>query len=311
MSATRKTLVGILESNPWVYVLKLPEIGRGLISATDIPQGTVIHKELPIVSCSALGTNGCRVCLTPGGSGNLPDCCHHGEMMMKGGYGPGARWRMVEHGCAWDPLFEYCDTHGERFPLLVAQLACMRVARAMYGDSGASIDDRDMENLCYASMQDIPDAWKDSHDCLMQCFPDMLRADDVISLGWYADMMRRVHPNAFRVDLIDTVGLERDYAAALRSMFAAQESQKSCGSAIYLLSSLFNHSCSPNVEPMFPYNNHMVEMKATRKIEKNEHLCISYIDSENLSVQERQHKLLHGYGFQCRCEKCLEEMVSL
>lgn len=304
--SSRKTLARLLESNPWVYVLNLPELGRGLISSTCIPRGTVIHSELPIVSCLPLGKHGCRVCLSPSGSGDVPQCCDDGDIMSKRGYGAGSPWRRVEDSCTWDPLLEYTASTGEKFPLLVARLACMRMSRSVYGDDCVSVDDRDMENLCFANMSHIPDSWKESHQALLRCFPNKERIENLISVEWYTDMMSRVHPNAFRVDLIDTGALEQDYATALRRMFVEQESESGNGSAVYLLSSLFNHSCSPNVEPVFPHNNHIVEMRALRDIEKNEHLSISYIDS-NLSYEERQHKLLHGYGFQCRCEKCLEE----
>jgi len=311
-SGARKTLSRLVERNPWMYVLQLPEIGRGLVSSTCIPQHTVIHSELPIVSCSPLGNkDGCPLCLTPGGSGDVPHCCDDGEIMVKEGYGPGSGWKRMEESCTWDHLLEYCTRFGEKFPLLVARLACMRVSRDIYGYEEVPLDDRDMENLCYATMSHIPESWKESHEALLQCFPDTKRIGEVITLEWYADMMSRVHPNAFRVDLIDKMGLEHDYAAALRRMFVEQESENGCGSAVYLLSSLFNHSCSPNVEPVFPHNNHIIAFKALRDIQKNEQLTISYIDSINLSYQERQHSLLHGYGFQCQCEKCLEDMAPL
>lgn len=207
----------------------------------------------------------------------------------------------------WEPLMEYAALHREKFPLLVSRIACMRIGRMLYGDNTFSLDDRDMESLCYITGSEIPDQWRESYRALLECFQDQTQVRNMISIDWYADMMRRVHPNAFRVDLINTPELARDYSAALKRMFVQQESEASCGSAIYLVSSLFNHSCTPNVEPSFPYNNHIIEMKALRDIQKNEHLCISYIDSVNLSYEDRQQKLFHGYGFQCQCEKCLEE----
>lgn len=314
--STQKKVAGLIERNPWISLVRLPDFGRGLISAVEIPKGTVIHKELPIVSCPPLQQqttehdgSWCNVCLLPGGSGKMPACCTQGDMMMNTGYGPQARWRKIERMGAWEPLLQYSAMHGEKFPLLVARLACMRIGRRVcHGiDDGGFLDDRDMASLCYATMSQVPRAWEESHQALLECFSDVPEVGNMITLDWYTDMMRRVHINAFRVDLIDILGLENDYAAALKRMFVEQESQESCGSAVYLVSSLFNHSCTPNVEPTFPHNNHIVEIKALRKIERHEQLCISYIDSVNLSYEERQKKLFHGYGFRCQCEKCMEE----
>lgn len=99
-----------------------------------------------------------------------------------------------------DPLLEYAASSGEKFPLLVARLACMRMSRSVYGDDCVSVDDRDMENLCFANMSHIPDSWKESHQALLRCFPNKERIENLISVEWYTDMMSRVHPNAFRVD---------------------------------------------------------------------------------------------------------------
>ena len=43
--------------------------------------------------------------------------------------------------------------------------------------------------------------------------------------------------------------------AAMASAAVTEQQESSLGTAVYLLASLFNHSCSPNVDVTFPTNN--------------------------------------------------------
>ena len=49
----------------------------------------------------------------------------------------------------------------------------------------------------------------------------------------------------------------------------------SVGSAVYLLASLFNHSCEPNVDVHFSRNDGVATFVAARDIDEGEPLCIS------------------------------------
>ena len=49
---------------------------------------------------------------------------------------------------------------------------------------------------------------------------------------------------------------------------------------------------------------------AARDIPAGEQLCISYIDA-SMGVKMRQQKLEWGYGFQCKCEACTEDLKEL
>jgi len=77
------------------------------------------------------------------------------------------------------------------------------------------------------------------------------------------------------------------------------------GSAVYLLASMLNHSCEPNLDVTFPHNNGVVRFTAARDIARNEQLTISYIDAEQ-GTAARQHALEFAYGFRCRCPRCQE-----
>ena len=50
------------------------------------------------------------------------------------------------------------------------------------------------------------------------------------------------------------------------------------GSGLYILQSSINHSCVPNAEITFPYGNHRLALKATREINPEDEICISYLD---------------------------------
>ena len=77
------------------------------------------------------------------------------------------------------------------------------------------------------------------------------------------------------------------------------------GSAAFLLASLFNHSCEPNLVMSWPHNNAVARFTAARDIAAHEQLTISYIDAEQGAAQRRA-ALQFAYGFACRCPRCRE-----
>jgi SET and MYND domain-containing protein len=54
----------------------------------------------------------------------------------------------------------------------------------------------------------------------------------------------------------------------------------SSGSALYLLASMFNHSCEPNMHVSFPHNDSTAVFTAARDIAAGEQLFISYLDTD-------------------------------
>jgi hypothetical protein len=74
------------------------------------------------------------------------------------------------------------------------------------------------------------------------------------------------------------------------------------GQIICLFSSLFNHSCNPNIERVW-YENKSVFF-ANRPIKKGEQLFISYGPSFHfMPIEERSQKNAQ-YGFKCDCQAC-------
>jgi len=97
-----------------------------------------------------------------------------------------------------------------------------------------------------------------------------------------------------------------------------------CGSGVYLILSLFNHSCSPNCTTILEYNNHNsnsntsydshniknpldISIIALRDIEPNTELLITYIPLDQLRA-ERVKQLKTTWLFTCDCKRCAMEL---
>ncbi len=72
---------------------------------------------------------------------------------------------------------------------------------------------------------------------------------------------------------------------------------------IYPISSLFNHSCSPNLYKIRKGLEY--QFYALRDIPKGTEVCHSYIDLDKTTNQRRQD-LQNNYGFACLCPRCIK-----
>ena len=113
-----------------VMLLQVPDAGRTLVAAADIPIGTIIHQELPMLcspAASALHST-CYTCLRPLQSHTISaksscseikfcssECRHQAE----------TSWLRVESSCDLGTLRTACLDSAEKFPLLIGRLACM------------------------------------------------------------------------------------------------------------------------------------------------------------------------------------------
>lgn len=135
-------------------------------------------------------------------------------------------------------------------------------------------------------------------------------ATAALDLQWYCWVQSRLHLNVFRVDTVPPLDLSGDPAALLRAAAAAVGGGASPaspqGSAVYLLASMFNHSCEPNVDVTFPKNNGVLALVAAADVPRHTELTVSYIDT-TAGRDTRQEQLRFGYGFRCQCLRCKEE----
>lgn len=122
----------------------------------------------------------------------------------------------------------------------------------------------------------------------------------------YVAVLARLHLNTFKVDAVLPMDWGNPYAAAAAMM----QPDSSSGSALYLLASLFNHSCEPCVNINFPNNDSTAVFTAARRISAGEQLYISYTDADQ-EVDVRQEYLAFAYGFRCSCHKCQDDIAEL
>jgi len=78
------------------------------------------------------------------------------------------------------------------------------------------------------------------------------------------------------------------------------------GSGLYTLSSQINHSCVPNAEIRFPYNNNRLVVKAIDSINPGDEITICYLNEcmQYRSRHSRVKYLKENYFFTCKCRKC-------
>lgn len=127
----------------------------------------------------------------------------------------------------------------------------------------------------------------------------------VSPFGRYVAVLARLHLNTFKVDAVLPLDWSDMQAAA-----AACYADSSTGSSLYLLGSLFNHSCEPSVNITFPGRDGTAVFTAARRISAGEQLHISYTDTEQ-EVDVRQQYLAFAYGFHCSCPRCSDDVAEL
>ncbi|KAK5057534.1 hypothetical protein LTR84_011534 [Exophiala bonariae] len=95
-----------------------------------------------------------------------------------------------------------------------------------------------------------------------------------------------------------------------------EQSGEFLGWGVWPEASFFNHSCRPNVrkERVGRIWTFAVSEDITGDVlREGEELCITYLggDEKDLDVEERRKKLKGEWGFDCQCQKCVEELHDL
>ncbi|KDR79233.1 hypothetical protein GALMADRAFT_1229155 [Galerina marginata CBS 339.88] len=89
-------------------------------------------------------------------------------------------------------------------------------------------------------------------------------------------------------------------------MAAEDEGSEMLGWGAYIFGSYFNHGCAPNLKKS--RDKRGMQFSTLRDVLPGEELCISYIDEESLSTQERSEHLERDWFFVCRCARCAHEL---
>ena len=74
------------------------------------------------------------------------------------------------------------------------------------------------------------------------------------------------------------------------------------GYAVYPRSSLFNHSCTPNVEKR--RRGRKMEFITKRDVRRGEELLIDYLGDREYDSQSRRSTIKEYWGFECDCPTC-------
>lgn len=87
---------------------------------------------------------------------------------------------------------------------------------------------------------------------------------------------------------------------------------------IYILSSYFNHSCAPNVIGKNSPEN-VRYCRTVRPVKAGQQLFISYVNDvspasdhnflDQVDTKHRQKLLYENFGFRCKCERCVPNMM--
>ena len=102
------------------------------------------------------------------------------------------------------------------------------------------------------------------------------------------------------------------FADALAALAAASVAEggggAAAGTALYGGASLANHDCAPTAAPVAKaVDCATLTIVATRDLAPGEPVTLCYTADEAAGVETRRAALEEGYGFVCRCGRCVEE----
>lgn len=80
-------------------------------------------------------------------------------------------------------------------------------------------------------------------------------------------------------------------------------------SAIFLLYSRINHSCSPNAHAHYNGTTERLTVHATRDIEAGDQIFVPYVDTACLP-RDRRQELTKRFGFACECPTCTIDLAA-
>ncbi|XP_057484749.1 histone-lysine N-methyltransferase ATXR4-like isoform X2 [Actinidia eriantha] len=259
---------------PPIRVSLTESAGRGVFATRTIGSGELIHTAKPFVSHPSLSTTTsvCYLCLrklsnrTSSKAQCVAFCSEECEEQSK----------------------------GLKYPLLAKRLACMVISGV------ANAESLDILQPAILSPNMILQMEKEFL-LLRSVFKEAYVTDEQMAFltkQWYIGVLARIRINAFRIELAG--GLYEDL---LSSAAASVEAEAAVGNSVYMLPSFYNHDCDPNSHIVW-IENADARVKALRDIEAGEELRICYIDA-SMDADARQTVLSEGFGFRCRCLRCL------
>ncbi|XP_031473621.1 histone-lysine N-methyltransferase ATXR4 [Nymphaea colorata] len=323
---TRREFTSVSEECPSAAAARPPPIrvsmtehaGRGVFATRRINSGDLIHTAQPLVTHPALSLidKVCYLCLKrlklgpkqkemPDGDTLFFSSEHrlhqhnlnnglHVSFCSEKCYNCSKGFFDVEKKADWSSFHDHCSMKGLKYPFLVKRLSCMVLSGAAPADS-----------LDILQPAVLPSNLISELNVEFQLLRSILVRSGVtdeqlffLTREWYINVLSRIRINSFRVELVG--GISEDLLA---SAVASISAEASVGNAVYMIPSFYNHDCDPNAHIIWIDSSH-ARMKALSNIEPGEEIRICYIDA-SMDHEARQVLLYNGFGFKCKCLRCL------
>jgi len=298
-------------SSDWVRFEVVPGKGVGVVAARDIPAGTVVHVEKPVLAATLLpaGALICYHCLVPVSAATAVPCAcdrmfcsaackttalqhYHAATCGAGG---GRADATLEELARTDSEF------GMRALLLPWKLLGWALTAAKAARAPAT-SPADLPPFCYMDRTTdlgappprvapaAPRAHTSAHPFLSMWswFHDMLRGDTVMARmapEWLLETIMVIYANA--VSPLGKLGDVPQVQALARG------------------AACFNHSCEPNAAFVMDLatTGSQVTVVTSRPVAAGEEVTVSYVDAA--APYATRAELLHHRGFTCTCRRCL------
>ncbi|XBI39914.1 hypothetical protein VPH35_124589 [Triticum aestivum] len=324
MSLVRRRLlstaaaVAAARGPPPVRVALTDSAGRGVFATRPIANGEVLHSAQPLVThpSRSLFHEVCYRCLrrkAGKGGDSRGDCYFCSDACREHAEG----FHGIEKKADWSLLDDHCSSRGLKYPYMVKRLACMVISGDVGADCLDILQPAQLHQGTLIEMEEEFELLKSTfrkagfQEELTTCillylispslsfgFPGVSLTVLVLTKQWYINVLARIRVNAFRIELVAS-----SYEDLLSSAVASVTCDASVGNAVYMLPSFYNHDCDPNTHIVW-LENADAKLTTLRDIDEGEELRICYIDT-SMDVNARQKILTEGFGFQCRCQRCL------
>ncbi|XP_020585180.1 histone-lysine N-methyltransferase ATXR4 isoform X2 [Phalaenopsis equestris] len=289
---------------PPIRVSLTDSAGRGVFATRVIGSGELIHTAKPLVThpSLALPDRVCYYCLKKLNRDDLSSSfsslkgegdssyCFCGEEcrdISKACY-------EVESKADWSLIHDHCRAQNLKYLLMVKRFVCMVISGTA---SANGLDILQPATLLPGTVSQMEEEFELLKWTLLEAKVDE-KLTGFLTKHWYMGILARIRINAFRIELVAA-----SYEDILASAAASVAAQAAVGSAVYMLPSLYNHDCDPNTHIVW-IDSAFAKLKALRHIEEGEELRICYLDA-SMDFDARQKVLSEGFGFQCRCLRCL------
>jgi SET and MYND domain-containing protein len=108
-------------------------------------------------------------------------------------------------------------------------------------------------------------------------------------------------PAAWRIPLDASVVTDTILALSVNAHAVCDAELRPVGRGLYPLVACCNHDCAPTA--VLTFRGNVAQLRATRALEADTEVCISYIDL-TATAGERRAELQEGYHFTCACRAC-------